>query len=116
MIRVYMLPFWKTMIIILTFYCMIFDHLKTSLYTMPILKCLTEEVWYLVERLCPHSLQVGWGVFIYVYRGAVLQRLPLRQMIVGLHCSNFPEIFLCLSRLAILPLFGVQSLQILRKA
>lgn len=68
------------------------------------------QIYYLVERLRPHPLEVGWGAFIYAHSGAVLKRLPLSQMTVGLHSSYFPEVLLRVSGLAITPIFSVQSL------
>jgi len=68
------------------------------------------EIEYLVERLRPHLLEVGRGVFIYVHGGAVLKRLPISQVAVGLHGSYFPEVLLRVGGLAIAPNLSVQGL------
>lgn len=65
---------------------------------------------YLVERLRPHLLQVGRRGLVDAHGGAVLQRLPLHQVIVGLHGSNLPEVLLRLGGLAVAPLLRVQGL------
>lgn len=67
---------------------------------------------YLIERLRPHLLKVGWRSLIDVHGGAVLERLPLSQMTIGLHSSYFPEILLRISGLTISPMLSVQSLQL----
>lgn len=72
--------------------------------------CQKVTFCYLVERLWPHPLQVGWRVFINVHSGAVLKRLPLCQLVIRLHSCNFPEILLGLGRFSIRPVLGVQRL------
>lgn len=71
-----------------------------------------QQYCYLVDRLWPHPLKVGWRGLIYVHSGAVLKRLPLSQMTIGLHSSYFPEILLRVSGLTITPMFSVQSLPV----
>ncbi len=68
------------------------------------------QIYYLVEWLWPYLVEVGWGAFIYVHSGAVLKRLPLSQMIVGVQSSYFPEVLLRVSGLAVTPILSVQSL------
>ena len=73
------------------------------------------QICHLVDWLRPHPLKVGWRGVIYVHSGAVLKRLPLSKMAVGVHSSYFPEVLLRLSGLTIIPVLSVQSLPVWRK-
>ena len=72
------------------------------------------ENCHLEEGLGPHLFEVGWGAFIYGHCGAVLQRLPLSQMTVGLHRCHFPEVLLRVGGLTVAPILSVEGLSVYR--
>ena len=65
---------------------------------------------YLKEGVIPHILQVNWGVLIDVDGGAVMQRLPLSQVVVGFQSSSLPEVFFRVSGISTIPILSVESL------